>query len=215
MRYVERMETMLHGGGRTMMRRIAVVGDTLLNGGTVLSYAGPACTFGNAGHQVALIGGQAYCEMCKSVGIITKAGGPRRMKFMGEVALDGDEVLCKCLHPKRIVAVLAGEAWYEDMGGARGTHYQSGADFSEAAQANSLGHYDLFFHAKHEQTGKNLCHVGYRITLEDGRQFVGVTDENGYTLNVAADRALNAKIEIPYYDNSPTDTSSESEPCAC
>lgn len=97
-----------------MMRRIACVGDALKDGGKIPPYVGRTCTFGNAGHQAALIGGQAYCEACKRTGIIAKAGGPRRMNFMGEVALDGDIVLCKCPTPQRIVATLAGNDRYDD-----------------------------------------------------------------------------------------------------
>ncbi|MGR4867800.1 PAAR domain-containing protein [Variovorax sp. LARHSF232] len=100
-----------------MMRRFAAVGDALQNGGTIQPYSGPSFTFGEARHQAALIGGQAYCEACKSTGRIAKAGGPRRMNFMGEVALDGDVVLCRCARPQRIVATLAGDAYFEDMGG--------------------------------------------------------------------------------------------------
>ncbi|WP_414706656.1 PAAR domain-containing protein [Ralstonia sp. UBA689] len=78
------------------MRRIAVVGDSLERGGEIMPYAGPVFTMGDAGHQVALIGGQAYCRACKSTGVIAKAGGPRRIDFMGETAADGDIVLCGC-----------------------------------------------------------------------------------------------------------------------
>ncbi len=102
-----------------MMRRIAVVGDHLEpGGGQVLAYAGRPAFF--HGHQPALIGGEAYCEACKSVGIIAKSGGPRRMLFMGEIALDGDLVFCRCPTPPHIRATQAGEAWYEDMAESEG-----------------------------------------------------------------------------------------------
>jgi hypothetical protein len=106
-------------GGTTMMRRIAVVGDELSPGGGQLKgYAGRPAFFN--GHQPALIGGDAYCEVCRSVGIIAKSGGPRRMQFMGEIALDGDIVLCRCAIPPRIHAVLAGEKWYDDLAESKG-----------------------------------------------------------------------------------------------
>ncbi len=70
------------------------------------------------GHKVALIGGRAYCEGCNSVGIIAKAGGPRRMQSMAEVALEGDVVVCHCPVPQPIIATLVHTATYEDMGGA-------------------------------------------------------------------------------------------------
>ncbi|KVX70188.1 PAAR domain-containing protein [Burkholderia stagnalis] len=95
-----------------MMRRIAVVGDALSSGGQISAYGGPVFEMGR--HQVALIGGQAFCATCKRPGIIAKSGGPYRIKFMGEVALDGDVVLCGCPTPPRIVASLAGEKWCND-----------------------------------------------------------------------------------------------------
>lgn len=202
MRYVERMETMLHGGGRTMMRRIAVVGDTLLNGGTVLSYAGPACTFGNAGHQVALIGGQAYCEVCKSVGIITKAGGPRRMNFMGEVALDADEVLCKCLHPKRIVAVLAGEAWYEDGSGSEIERKRANSDLANSVPTTAAVSpiYDEQFLLKDRQ-GNVLSDTYYTVGLPNGAIKHGTTDLLGRTERIRTDGVQEIRIYLGHVEN--------------
>lgn len=98
--------------GPNMNRRIAVVGDSLSSGGTIRSYDGPR--FLVRGHQVALIGGSAFCSACQSTGIIAKAGGPYRLKFQGEVALDGDIVLCGCSTPPSIVAELADQAWCDD-----------------------------------------------------------------------------------------------------
>jgi hypothetical protein len=98
-----------------MRRRIAVVGDKLERGGEILPYDGRGFTFGDARRQVALIGGIAYCEACKSTGAIAKAGGPRRIQFMGETAADGDIVLCNCATPPRIVATLAGNSWCDDL----------------------------------------------------------------------------------------------------
>jgi hypothetical protein len=98
-----------------MRRRIAVVGDKLERGGEILPYDGRGFTFGDAGRQVALIGGFAYCEACKSTGTIAKSGGPRRIRFMGETAADGDVVLCNCATPPSIVATLAGDSWCDDL----------------------------------------------------------------------------------------------------
>ncbi len=46
-----------------MMRRILEVGDPPICGGRVLPYVG-VLTSTIHGHQVALIGGRAYCEGC-------------------------------------------------------------------------------------------------------------------------------------------------------
>ncbi|MCA8257334.1 PAAR domain-containing protein [Burkholderia sp. AU31624] len=95
-----------------MNRRIAVVGDSLSSGGTIQPYSGPR--FLVHGHQAALIGGSAFCTACMSIGIIAKAGGPYRLKFQGEVALDRDIILCGCSTQPHITALLAGDAWCSD-----------------------------------------------------------------------------------------------------
>jgi hypothetical protein len=97
-----------------MMRRTLVVGDPPICGGRVLPYVG-ALSSTIHGHQVALIGGRAYCEGCHSVGIIAKAGGPRREGFISEVALAGDVVVCHCPRPQPIASTLQATAWYDDL----------------------------------------------------------------------------------------------------
>lgn len=101
--------------GRDMKRRIAVVGDTLTNGGHILDYE-QAHGFTFHGHKAALIGNDAYCDACKSTGRIAMAGGPYRRSFdtARKVALDGDLVLCKCPKLPRIAASLAGPSWCDD-----------------------------------------------------------------------------------------------------
>lgn len=95
-----------------MMRKILVVGDPPAPGGRVLPYDGPM--FDLYGHRAALIGGRVYCEGCNSVGIIAKAGGPRRLQFISEVALEGDVVVCHCPVPQPIAATLQQSSSYED-----------------------------------------------------------------------------------------------------
>ena len=95
-----------------MMRKILVVGDPPAPGGRVLPYDGPMLDL--YGHRVALIGGRAYCEGCNSVGIIAKAGGPRRPQFISEAALEGDVVVCHCPVPQVLVSVLQQSATYDD-----------------------------------------------------------------------------------------------------
>ncbi|MBP0622003.1 PAAR domain-containing protein [Cupriavidus consociatus] len=168
-----------------MMRRIAVIGDALLNGGRLLPYGGSPCTFGDSGHQVVLIGGQAYCEACKSTGTIAKAGGPRRMRFMGEVALDGDVVMCKCPSPPRIVATLSGNAWYEDMGTGDGVTrpLDPGLAESVARGLSTSTTFDELVIA----VGPHgpLADYPYFVETSDGRRLFGHTDEQGHLPRVA------------------------------
>lgn len=169
-----------------MMRRIAVIGDALQRGGRLLPYSGPPCTFGDAGHQVALIGGQAYCEACKSTGTIAKTGGPRRMRFMGEVALDGDVVICKCPSPQRIFATLSGNAWYEDM--VAGEDASPLRDIGLADSATRLlPSISTTFDELVIAVGPHgpLADYPYFVETSDGRRLFGRTDECGHLPRIA------------------------------
>lgn len=95
-----------------MMRKVVLVGDPPAAGGRVLPYDGPMVDF--FGHRPALIGGRAYCEGCNSVGIIAKAGGPRRPQFISEIALEGDVVVCRCPRPQPLLSVLQQSANCDD-----------------------------------------------------------------------------------------------------
>ena len=75
--------------------------------------------------------------------------------------------------------------------------------------------FDLFFHVKHDKTGEGMSNMQYKITLDDGREFKGITDSNGYTDKVFSDSAQIAKIEVPYHDDSAADTTIESDACGC
>lgn len=95
-----------------MMRKVVLVGDPPAAGGRVLPYDGPMVDF--FGHRPALVGGRAYCEGCNSVGIIAKAGGPRRPLFISEIALEGDVVVCHCPRPQPLLATLQHSVDYDD-----------------------------------------------------------------------------------------------------
>ena len=163
--------------GQTMNRRIAVVGDSLSSGGTINSYSGPP--FLVHGHQAALIGGSAFCTACQSTGIIAKAGGPYRLKFQGEVALDRDTVLCGCPTPPNIVALLAGEAWCDD--GLKGLgEVISSRTITGRVVSIKKGAFDEQVEAK---TSGSIAHgpegYPYYIETADGRVHSGVLDASG------------------------------------
>jgi hypothetical protein len=158
-----------------MMRRIAVVGDQLDTGGEIGMYEGPVFTIGDGNKQVALIGGAAYCETCKTTGTIAKAGGPRRLEFMGETALDHDIVLCKCPEPPRIAAKLAGESWCDDMAETCGA-VVSGRTARGEVIAVTSGDFDEQVRAK----GRGAA-AGYPYFIEvaDGRVHGGRLASDG------------------------------------
>ena len=95
-----------------------VVGDESNSGGAILPDKNATFTLGDGLHKAALIGGPVKCDGCKSTGKIAKAGGPRRMNFMGEVALENDIVICKCPQPPTLVAALNHTITYDDVGEA-------------------------------------------------------------------------------------------------
>ena len=173
----------------TMLRRIACVGDKLERGGEVLAYSGPVFSFGNAGHQVALIGKTAFCQACKSTGTIAKAGGPTRLNFMGETAADGDIVFCRCPTPPKIVAVLSGESWCDDDIETKGAcdALARGA-IDAAAFASPIGDVttsaDNAFNDRYvlrDQRGEPLGGAAYAMERANGEFEYGVTDQQGHT----------------------------------
>jgi uncharacterized Zn-binding protein involved in type VI secretion len=88
-----------------MQRNELVVGDPPTGGGHILPYTPPfGCKID--GHQVAVIGGRVYCDTCKSVGTIAKAGKSRRRKYLTEVALEGDLCVCRCPKPRSLLSTL-------------------------------------------------------------------------------------------------------------
>ncbi|MGO4396586.1 PAAR domain-containing protein [Variovorax sp. M-6] len=144
-----------------MMRKMVVVGDPPAPGGAVLPYSSREYTL--HGHQVALIGGRAYCEGCNSVGIIAKAGGPRRMEFISEVALEGDVVICHCPVPPPLIATLVHTSWVDDMGGGAGDLEPHmlvpgwlSADRSTMAASKRLVDSEVTYPPEAEQT-ENIC----------------------------------------------------------
>ncbi|HEX7937212.1 MAG TPA: PAAR domain-containing protein [Paraburkholderia sp.] len=175
------------------MRRIAVVGDQLHTGGHIEPYAGPPCTWD--GHQVALIGGSAYCTTCKSVGSIVKTGGPRRIEFMGETAADGDIVLCKCSPPPRIIARLAGESWCDDEAEAYAASEARHAAENTPTGMSAATAYDERYTLM-DGDGRALANVRYRV--RDGSNVIanGVTDSSGRTQRISSEGTTRLALDI-------------------
>jgi len=172
-------------------RRIACVGDTLSNGGKVLPYAGHPCLF--HGNQVALIGGDAFCEACKSVGKIAKTGGSRRINFMGETAADGDMVLCKCPIPPRIIATLSGNSWCEDeahgegVGPAMIPNYASNGTYYTSADEEII---EQYFELVKAETGESLPDFKYDLYLDSKRVIANAPFAQGRTISATKSGAL-------------------------
>ncbi len=184
-------------GELAMMRRIAVVGDQLNTGGQIEPYTGPRFTWGDSGRQIALIGGAAYCEACKTIGTISKSGGQRRINFMGEAALDGDIVLCNCTEPARIVAKLAGDSWCDDMD-YPATTSRVGTPSSSTERARDT--YDEQFTLR-DGNGRLLQDTYYTLRLANGALLHGSTDNEGRTARHVTDGTQNVRLYIGHRES--------------
>ncbi|WP_250532631.1 PAAR domain-containing protein [Caballeronia sp. AZ10_KS36] len=154
-----------------MMRRIAVVGDMLSNGGEIRRQVEMPFTMGSEGHQAALINGSAYCPACKTTGYIAKAGGPRRMTLgKSQIALDEDLVICGCPEHPHIVAKRAGEAWYDDLADIVGSIGSANVAGTDSAWM-SAGAFDECVCASNVPEG-----YPYLISKADGESRCGRTD---------------------------------------
>lgn len=165
-----------------VMRNWLCVGDPPATGGAVLPYTAPYPTKVKD-IDVALIGGAVYCEACKSTGVIAKAGGPRRLQFMTEMALDGDICLCKCSPPPPIKATHALTEWYDDMATGLGPKNNE---------------YDEMVVLVDDETQKPLSNVRYFIKSKSSGVILaaGTTDENGQTERFYTEQADEVSIHI-------------------
>ncbi|AEK63261.1 PAAR domain-containing protein [Collimonas fungivorans] len=168
------------------MRKIVVVGDKTTTSGVILPNANSTFSVGDVGHKVALIGGQATCLACKGVGTIAKAGGPRRMNFMGEVALENDIVICGCPVPPKLISNLHQTMTYDDQAESQGVvppptatsaASMPMADDQLVAQTKRYDEQIKFLLG----SGTALAGAAYTLTLDDGSTVSGTTDADGRT----------------------------------
>jgi uncharacterized Zn-binding protein involved in type VI secretion len=166
-----------------VMRKVVVVGDKTTTNGVIQPNANSA--FSITGNKAALIGNPVHCPVCKSTGTIAKAGGPRRMQFMGEVALEGDIVLCGCAEHPRLISSPQQTVTYDDF-----------ADSHGVLPLPSVGHgFDQQFHLVDESTGQPLSGQKFRITWPGG-SIEGTSDTEGLTPRVTWHEAASVRIEL-------------------
>ena len=77
------------------------------------------------------------------------------------------------------------------------------------------GLFDQQFKVLDSLTGRAVANTPYRIRLENGEQFSGMTDMFGLTQRVGANRAQMATLEIPYHGNSTSTIDSSEQPSTC
>jgi uncharacterized Zn-binding protein involved in type VI secretion len=166
-----------------VMRKIVVVGDRTTTNGMILPNANS--TFSIGGHKAALIGGPVYCPACKSIGSIAKAGGPRRVNFMGEVAQEADIVICGCSERPKLVANVGQTTTNDDLVESHGV----------LPHPDVLSDFDQQFHLINEVTGNPIAGQRFRITWPGG-VFEGISDADGLTPRVVWHEPASIKIEL-------------------
>lgn len=173
-----------------MMRLVLCVGDQPETGGYIepMTVGVPGSIMG---HPVAFIGGTAFCNACSSVGVVAKAGGPRRRKHCGtEIALEGDILLCKCPTPPRMVAAMQSTSRHDDMAESMGTVTSNRTVDGEVSSV-AMGTYDEQVEAKQD---KRFEGYPYFIETEDGRVFSGRVDTSCQLPRVYTDAATSYTV---------------------
>lgn len=156
-----------------MLRHVLCVGDEPETGGYIepLTSAAPSTIMGN---PVAFIGGKAFCNVCKTFGLISKSGGLHRNTNCGrEIALDGDVLNCQCPTKPRIVAKTQRIARHED--------HADGSGVSAFATPNSAADTTAVRFDEQVQLALVDSFDGYPFAIEmaDGRTFNGRIGADG------------------------------------
>lgn len=205
-------------------------GDTTSHNGTVLEGSMQDICHGK---PIAYIGHKVHCPKCKGDYPIVE--GAMTTSFYGKgVALAGMKTSCGAtLIPSQFTDTVEygqkgkSSAASPAPSAAPAPIAPPAATANKAAPANGLAQFkpeettespakfDLFFHAKDDSNQTSLANVPYKIVLDDGQEFIGVTDKNGYTEKVFSDHVQSAKIEIPYYEQSEANCESGSHTCNC
>lgn len=201
------------------MPEIIRKGDRTSHGGTVLEGSPSEICMGQ---PIAYKGHLVHCPKCR--GNFPIVEGLMTTTFFGQgVAVAGMKTSCGATLIANQFTDTVEWVGASARAGATGSAATAekyvasvkAKDTETAILASTSTNYDLFFHVKHDTTGNNLSNMPYKITLDDGREFKGITDKNGHTQKVFSDSPQAAKIEVPYYDNSAAHTTIGSDPCGC
>ena len=190
------------------MQPLIIIGDRTSHGGVVID--GSPETDIN-GKSVVRVGNRATFPIKGHGGttaIIT--GDPTLIIDGAPAARHGDKTACGATLLSSQVTTM------DETGGRMGTARASSPvpPLAMASQLESTS-YDLHFLVKDEKSGNPLANVPYRLTLETGQEITGVTDPQGLTKTIGADSALTAKLEVPYYGHSSSDSYAHDEHGAC
>jgi uncharacterized Zn-binding protein involved in type VI secretion len=175
-------------------------GDVTTAGGVVTATGTHMPIYGRA---VALEGDSVQCPSCKSTGHIQCVPPMRPVTGHAnkQCSVEGDLCICQCTSPPRLIASQR----QASMGfSASEIASTSGAATWLAHAGASLAGFGYTFDrvvVLKNRSGGPLKNLPYKITLETGQVFEGVTDGAGQTEKVSSTQAHTAKIEAPYYGN--------------
>ena len=200
-------------------------GDPTSHGGTVLEGSLMDICHGK---PIAYVGHKTSCPKCKGTYPIIEGALTTSFYGMG-VALAGMKTACGAT----LVATQFTDIVEYGTGGADANKRDNGAvapaaaalaaaatlqgfAMEDAAASDELSpDFDLYFVVRDRETGELIRSTPYKITLSDGREFLGTTDESGHTQKIYADSPQVATIEVPYYDESKADAEGGSDACGC
>jgi uncharacterized Zn-binding protein involved in type VI secretion len=197
-----------------MSGEIIRLGDPTSHGGKVLEGSPMDICHGK---PIAYIGHKTFCPKCKGTFPIIE--GAMTTTFYGKgVALAGMKTACGA---SLVATQFTDTVDYGQPASVAKARTQSTptpssklARHAGPAAAAAPSKFDLFFLVK-SANGTLLPDTAYKITLEDGREFVGVTDGSGHTQKVFANTPQKATIEVPFYEHCDTDSPERSDACGC
>ena len=168
-----------------MKKRVIRLGDPTTHGGTVVSATAGYIMFDK---EVAALGDKATCPIPGHGTVVIVEGDPTWTVNGRNVALEGHKCSCGC----SLISTLPNvERSYEGIGTAS---MGAVAGVAKAAGVVSLA-------GRSEKTGKPMVNTPYKITLDNGREFTGKTDEKGLTQKVSADYPAQATLIAPHHNN--------------
>ncbi|KDB06189.1 hypothetical protein LIG30_0463 [Burkholderia sp. lig30] len=178
-----------------------VEGDPLTSGGNSQVMEGvPHSTIEGPDRRLrsqTLVGQKAWCDACKSVGIIVPApGSPDTLRerfnfadYQGQEALGGDLVICKCEQHPQVIAVYGRTSMIVDVDSGPGNVIPGSAPAAAAAMTAmtvpATAAYDDRFVLR-SANGQALPHTAYAVQRESGSFEYGETDGAGHTHVLAA-----------------------------
>lgn len=202
-----------------MSRPIITLGCRTSHGGTVIS-ASPLSDI--QGKAIARVGDCVSCPQCSGNHIIV-SGDISMIVDGAAVARDGDKTSCGAILIADQHTTFTLETGFDAFFSSPPSSVRSNGDSSnriitpEEKDEPHKKAYDLRFQIKGDKSGEPMAGMPYKITLENKKEILGVTDANGFTKLVSDDSALIAKLETPYYGDSTTQTNSSNghDSCHC